>query len=487
MLGTRFVVTACVCLLVVTLLWLLYSIASRKRTDITKQVRADEELQFGEQRYRTLFEQAQRTQDMLADNERRYRQLFEYAPVALAQTSAGRRVAMVKQLHDQGITDLRAYFDQNPDALHRIMGGSTIENVNRRMVEMFGARDASELLGTTTRWLWRRSPEMFLRGLESRLRGELIFQGEMEVETLDGRIINVVFTLARPEILTVLGVNFVGFVDVTNQVRATAMLQKLQADFAHAARVSMLGELTASIAHEINQPLAAIIVAGEAAQRWLNRAKPDIAKAGQSLQRIVNAATRSGDIISRIRSMAMGQAPQYTQISLNEVIGEAIKFLDHQIKLSNVDVSLDLTPTLPLLDGDQVQLQQVAVNLIMNAIQAMDRANIRRPAIAIRTAGGENDTIRCSFEDSGNGVEAQHFERLFNSFFTTKDSGMGMGLPVSRAIVEAHGGKLTADNKSVLGGARFVVMLPGRATAEDPAAVDGSAAQRINARTTGHP
>src|SRR5262249_23056631 len=152
---------------------------------------------------------------------------------------------------------------------------------------------------------------------------------------------NVVVTLARPKELDALGINFVGFVDVTDQVRATIMLQTLQAEFAHAARVSMLGEFTASIAHEINQPLTAVIAAGEASLRWLDRSDPNIPNAIQAMRRVVDAAARSGEIISRIRSMAAGRAPQYMEVSLNETIREAIKFLDHQIKLKDVDVSLD--------------------------------------------------------------------------------------------------------------------------------------------------
>src|SRR5262249_16784948 len=156
--------------------------------DVTQQVRAIGELRLNEGRYRTLFEQTRRTQEMLAQNEQHYRQLFEYAPVALAQLSAGDRSVFLKQMQDQGVIDVRAYLDQHPEIRNRIMDASTIVNVNRRMVDMFGARDANELLGKTRR-LWQRSPETWMRGLESRLRGETMFQGEMEVDTLDGRVI----------------------------------------------------------------------------------------------------------------------------------------------------------------------------------------------------------------------------------------------------------------------------------------------------------
>jgi PAS domain S-box-containing protein len=431
--------------------------------DLTKQVRANEEIRLSEQRHRALFEQARRTQEMVAENEQRYRQLFEYAPVALAQLDAGNRTNLLKQVKDQGVTDLKAYFDQHPDVLWRIKNASTVVNVNRRMVEMFGARDASELLGKTHRF-WQRSPETHLHGLESRLRGESKFQAEMEVDTLDGRVINVVITLARPKELDRLGINFIGFVDVTDQVRATRMLQKLQGEFAHAARISMLGELTASIAHEINQPLTAIMANGEASLYWLNRSEPDILKARESIGRIIEATNRSDEIISRLRSMAAGRAPRFADVSLNRLIDEAIEFLSHQIKSKNVEVSLELDGTLPVLSGDPIQLQQVVVNLIVNAIQAMDQPNIRRRALVIRTASCKGDVVCCSFEDGGPGIDPSDLVRLFNSFFTTKDTGMGMGLPVSRAIVETHGGHMRADNQSVLGGARFVVMLPVRPT-----------------------
>jgi C4-dicarboxylate-specific signal transduction histidine kinase len=319
------------------------------------------------------------------------------------------------------------------------------------------------LLGNSRRF-WRLSPETFIGAAESRFRREEMFQGEMEVETLDGRVINVVVTIARPAALSALGANFLGFVDITDQVRATAMLQKLQAEFAHTGRVSMLGELTASIAHEINQPLTAIMANGEASLRWLNRSDPDIMKADQAMQRTVDAASRAAEIVSRIRSMAAGRAPQYMEVSLNEIIDEAIEFLGHQLKTKNVDVSLDLDRMLPRLTGDRVQLQQVVVNLVINAVQAMDQASILYPAMLIRTSRSEDNTLQCCFEDAGPGIDQHLLDRLFSSFFTTKDSGMGMGLPVSKSIVEAHGGKLRADNKSVLGGARFIIALPVRST-----------------------
>jgi len=400
-----------------------------------------------------------RAQEALAFNEQRYRQLFEYSPVALAQVNALNRIDLLQQLRDQGVTDLSAHLRQNPALLGPIMDSSVVERVNQRMVEMFGARDAGELLGTTA-LLWKRSPETFMRGLESRYRGEEIFQEEMELDTLDGRVLNVLVTVARPQAIGALGINFIGLVDTTQRVRAQEMLQQVQAEFARAARVSMLGEIAASIAHEVNQPLAAMMTNGEAGLRWLNRDEPNLQKARDIMERVVHDASRAADIISRVRAMAAGRAPNFSDQSVHEIIIEAIEFLGHEIRSKGVDVSLDLDRTLPKVSGDRVQLQQVVVNLVINAIQAMAASGARRHRLRIAVSQSDDGGICCVFEDSGPGIDPQHLDRLFDSFFTTKDSGMGMGLPVSRSIIEAHGGTIRADSESSLGGARFLFILP---------------------------
>jgi len=399
-----------------------------------------------------------RAQDELRLNEQRYRYLFEYAPVALLQVDSRPRMRLVRELRAQGVTDksLFTHLREHPDILRQFMESNIIEKANQRAIEMFGAREESELLGSTG-WFWQRSPDTLIRGLENRFRGEPVFQEELEVNTLDGRVINTLLTVARPgnHDLT-----FLSFVDITERVRAIEMLQKLQAEFAHASRVATLGELAASIAHEINQPLAAIMTSADTALRWLSRPEAAVQKAGEAMQRIVDDAGRAADIISRVRAMAAGQTPKYIELSLHEVISEAIAFLGHEIRAKSVEVSLDVPETLPRVSGDRVQLQQVVVNLIINAIQAMHQAQIERAALLIRSSAVDDETMYCTFEDAGRGIAPDHLSHLFDSFFTTKETGMGMGLAVSRSIIEAHGGKLFADNKSALGGARFTVLLP---------------------------
>jgi C4-dicarboxylate-specific signal transduction histidine kinase len=238
------------------------------------------------------------------------------------------------------------------------------------------------------------------------------------------------------------------------------MLQQLQAEFAHAARVSMLGELTASIAHEVSQPLSAIAAAGKAGMLWLDRPEPNLAEAQDLMRRIVDDARRAAEIIARIRTMAAGRVPQQVALSLRDIIEESTIFLRPELRSKGVAVSLDLAPSLPEIVGDRTQLQQVIVNLAVNAVQAMALSEAAHRAISIRAALADSRTISLVVEDSGPGIDPQHIGRLFERFFTTKDGGMGMGLSISRSIVEAHGGRIAADNGSTLGGARFTVALP---------------------------
>jgi PAS domain S-box-containing protein len=401
---------------------------------------------------RKLAEEAERR------NEQRYRHLFHNMPVALWRVDTRGVMELFEGLRNDGVSDLGAYMDQHPDFLNRARDATIIEEVNDRAVQIFGARDAGEMTTRTSHW-WM-SPDTYRRILEARFRGEPTFQEETRVVTPDGRAIDVFMTAVRPEVKNDWGISIVGFIDISERVRAREMLQRVQAEFAHAARVSMLGELTASIAHEVNQPLAAMRTNGETALRWLGRSEPGVPKARALIQHVVDDAGRAAEIIARIRAMATGRAPQYTALSLHHVIEGAMVFLRHEFQSKGISVSLDLAPALPEVVGDGTQLQQVVVNLAMNAIQAMMQSGIARRRISIRTMQPDPETVRCIIEDSGPGIDPTHLPRLFDSFFTTKDTGMGMGLPISRSIVEAHNGHILVDGDSVLGGARFSFSLP---------------------------
>ncbi|WGD55181.1 ATP-binding protein [Bradyrhizobium sp. CB1650] len=248
--------------------------------------------------------------------------------------------------------------------------------------------------------------------------------------------------------------------DITRRRLAEDARDKVRSELAHVSRVVSLGTLTASIAHEVNQPLASMVTSSETVLRWLNLPAPDLEKVQQVLKRVVNDARRAADIIDRVRTMASKGESKRSKIALAEIVTECAALLHPEFQSRNVSVALDLAPNLPKVMVDRTQLQQVVVNLVINAAQAVTNAGVARRRICIRTRQTDPETVCCIVEDNGPGIDAEHLPRLFDSFFTTKDTGMGLGLPIARSIVEAHDGSIQADNSSSLGGARLIVELP---------------------------
>jgi len=247
-------------------------------------------------------------------------------------------------------------------------------------------------------------------------------------------------------------------VDMHDWKQAQEDLRNTQSELAHLTRVMTMGELAASIAHEINQPLASIVTSGETGLRWLARPAPDFEKVQELTKRMVADARRASEIIDGIRAVVTGRKVQLTQLSLEDIIEESMVFLKQEFQSRGISVSLDLATELPQIVGDRTQLQQVIVNLANNAMQAMTEIGDR--AVLVRTMLANPETVHCAIEDSGPGVDPAALPRLFDSFFTTRETGMGMGLPISRSIIEAHGGTIRAENNSRLGGARFSFDLP---------------------------
>lgn len=392
-----------------------------------------------------------------AQSERLYRDLFDHMPIGLVQIDSSRLVALLAELRRQGVSDLARHAEADPGFVEAACDMMIVEAANAHTVRLFGAGSAEEMLGPTTRY-FRGSFDTVLRVIESRYRGDEFFQEEAKMMRLDGRSIDVLFTTARPSALA--DKSLVGFIDLTEQVRARQTLSRLQAEFAHAARVSMLGELTASIAHEVNQPLAAIAANGQAGLRWLARPDPDLAELREAVESVVADSRRAADIIARIRAMASNQAPQPVRLLLDEVIRDALLFLRHEVQSRAATVLHHPAPGAPPVLGDRTQLQQVIVNLVVNALQALAESGAGRRRIVLRTRVETADSLRCTVEDSGPGIRAEHLPRLFDGFFTTKAGGMGMGLPICRTIIEAHGGRMAAASGGAEGGACLSFTLP---------------------------
>jgi C4-dicarboxylate-specific signal transduction histidine kinase len=240
--------------------------------------------------------------------------------------------------------------------------------------------------------------------------------------------------------------------------RAEAALRQAESDLTRVSRMTTMGELTASLAHEVNQPIAAALTDANTCLRWLNRDQPDMEEARDAASRVVNDATRAAEIIRRIRLLFKKGAPQRELVDINEVIREMIALMRSQIIRHSISVQTELVEDIPGIMGDRVQLQQVLMNLMINGIDAMkDMDGTRR--LAIKSQRGEDDQLTVSVSDTGVGLPPQQADQIFNPFFTTKLHGTGMGLRISRSIVESHGGRLWAAGNSPRG-ATFHLTLP---------------------------
>jgi len=233
--------------------------------------------------------------------------------------------------------------------------------------------------------------------------------------------------------------------DIDDQKRAERALQTAQAELAHVTRVTTLGEMSASIAHEVNQPLAAIATNAEASLRWLGRAVPELDEARAAIGQIVKNAHRAGEVIRRIRDFSRKADPQMTRLDINEVVEEAVTLVQYEARRHGVVIRFELAPGLPPARGDRIQLQQVIVNLAVNGMEAMTSVQDRERVLIVRTQRHQSDRVLVVVEDTGVGVAHENLNRVFSAFHTTKPNGLGMGLSICRAIIEAHGGQLWAS------------------------------------------
>jgi signal transduction histidine kinase len=271
------------------------------------------------------------------------------------------------------------------------------------------------------------------------------FQSDFRI-VLPDRTVKNIHSVGHP-ILNQSGdiIEFVGAaLDVTERKRAEEALRQAQADLAHANRVTTMGELAASIAHEVNQPLAAVALNANACLRWLARESPDLDEAREAARRVIRDGNRANEVITRLRALVQKTETQKTQLDINEAIEEVVLLTQNEAARKGVRLRLELTADLPPVFGDRVQLQQVILNLVMNGVEAMVAVIDHPRELLIRSHSHESDHVRIAVQDCGVGIAREDLEKIFNAFYTTKSQGMGMGLAISRSIIEAHGGRLWA-------------------------------------------
>jgi len=283
---------------------------------------------------------------------------------------------------------------------------------------------------------------------------------EKEYFRKDGSRVPVLIGVATFEESGNQGVAFV--LDLTERKRAEGALRDAQASLAHVVRVTTLGELTASIAHEVNQPLSAVVTNAEACLGWLRRGTPDLDAACRSVEWVIADGNRASEVIRRVRALANKTNVEKAPLDINDLIREVMALVQRELTSHQASLRMELAPALPTILGDRVQLQQVMINLVMNGIEAMQSVTDRPRELVIRSRQDEARHVLVSVTDCGLGIATENTDQLFSPFFTTKASGMGMGLSICRSIIEAHGGRLWAT-ANIPHGATFQFTLPVKA------------------------
>jgi C4-dicarboxylate-specific signal transduction histidine kinase len=234
--------------------------------------------------------------------------------------------------------------------------------------------------------------------------------------------------------------------EIAERHQAEHSLRQAQGDLAHVSRLTTMGELVASIAHEVNQPLGAIVTNGQACVRLLSAEPPDLERSRQVVGRMINDGLRASEVIKRIRDLLHKTGHEKAPLNINEIVEEVIELVDSDMRRSRVDLDTELAVDIPQVLGDRIELQQVILNLILNAKEAMSEVQTQPRELLIKSRKNESGEVVVTVRDSGKGLDAKDAERIFDPFFTTKESGMGLGLSISQRIIADHGGTLWATS-----------------------------------------
>jgi PAS domain S-box-containing protein len=392
-------------------------------------------------------------------SERRYQHIFQAVGVSIWEEDFSQVKAAIDELQAEGVRDFRRYLVAHPEFVRQAVPLVKIVDVNDATVKLFAARSKDELLGSLDKIFLPETEEVFAGELIALAEGRTSFESETILQTLKGDKLTVLFTITFPPQPANLDSVLVTITDITERKHAEEALQKAQAELAHITRVTTMGELASSIAHEVNQPLAAIVTNGNAALRWLAAEPPNLDEARESVGRIVRDGHRASEVVGRVRALFRKAATAKERLDINDLIQDVLALVPGELRRNHVQLRTVLAHDLPQVVADRVQLQQVLLNLIINAVEAMSTVADRQRRLLIRSQRADADGVLVSVEDSGVGIGSQNPSQLFDAFFTTKPDGLGMGLSISRTTIEAHGGRLWATANDGTG-ATFQFTLP---------------------------
>ncbi|MBZ9605672.1 sensor histidine kinase [Phyllobacterium chamaecytisi] len=395
---------------------------------------------------------------ILEDSEQRYRSIFLATGVGILQMDfTGLKTAIDKYKTD-GVQSIDDIENLDPRFVRKALRSIKLINANNTALNMFNMPDIDRL-GTLLPALVSSEVERKVWNfLASIWAGNHSYEAETVIRTSQGRQLIFLYNVAVPPDRPTLDMVLISIMDVTARREAENELDVARSQLAHVTRIATLGELTVSIAHELNQPLAAVVTNGGAGLRWLRRDVPDLKKVESSIEGMVADATRASEVIKHLRGLSVKSSPNPVNVNLNEVAKETVALLQREIDVNQVTSRFDLADHLPEIHGDRVQLQQVVLNLILNAIQAMAHAPGGKRELLVKSLS-EEAAVVLRIQDTGPGIPPEVRDRLFDPFYTTKPDGMGMGLSICRSILTAHGGSINATSEPGAG-TTFEVTIP---------------------------
>ncbi len=395
---------------------------------------------------------AERTSELVL-TEQRYAGLFDVSNMTFAEMDFSAAETMLDAIKERGVTDLPAYMTAHPDELARTLGAIRTTRVNEALARLMGYESVADLVANPPAQNAEDGTEVLLRQLDMYFTGIHHIDGRTVLVGKGGRRIPVYFTVTRLSD----GLHLSSHLDLSEQERIEEMRQAAQAEMARANRIATVGAFSASIAHELNQPITSMVFDARTGLRMVGREPPDIEGVDRILQRMEKNAQRVAGIVQRTRENLVGRRRAVGAINLQQLVLETRDLIDHDLKRADVELEVICLKAVPEIMGDPVELQQVFVNLVNNAVDAM-RGQSGARCVAIELIAKDR-SVEVRVSDTGPGIPEEYIQKLFEPFFTTKATGIGMGLEICRSAVAAMGGQLTVVNLPQ-GGARFSFDLP---------------------------
>ncbi|MBN8954255.1 MULTISPECIES: ATP-binding protein [unclassified Rhizobium] len=396
------------------------------------------------------------TNSALKKSEARYRSIFDCTRVALWERDYSKLYNYLSIIRIRGVTNIGAYAGSNPRFLDDCLGLIRVVAANEAASELLGSRSSAI---NVLRAAVHTERQTLIDMLQAIMDGKRIFEGNVRLRTDSGEEKLVLISINLPEDPAAFNRVVVSMVDNTQREMALKARVEAQAELTKAAKAATVGAMSASLAHELNQPLGANVVNAQTLLRWLDRKPPDLSAARRSAERMVRDSQRASEIIHNARSLLAPSTNKLEIVDIDELIEETIGLMEHELQRSRTEARFAHGAKLPPVSTVKIELQQVLINLITNAIQAMEEAGSRERIVTILSELEDCDHVSIVVRDTGPGIDPDAKDKLFSPFFTTKAKGMGMGLSICRSTLEARGGMLDGTNHPE-GGAIFQIRLP---------------------------